>query len=86
MINMTSEPQLLPISTCLGNLPPVEVMEETASTLPAAYGEKSATEKREHPAPINQATSVATSTETPKSMEEIDRVLSIKLPEDLAAD
>jgi predicted aspartyl protease/transposase InsO family protein len=86
MINTTSEPQLLPINTCLGNLAPVEVLEGTASMLPATCGEQAATEKREQLAPINEAASVATGTEAAKSTEEIVEVLTSKLPGDLTAD
>jgi hypothetical protein len=80
MINTTSEPQLLPINTCLGNLAPVEVLEGTASMLPATCGEQAATEKREQLAPINEAASVATGTEAAKSIEEIVEALTSKLP------
>jgi predicted aspartyl protease len=86
MINTASEPQLLSINTCPGNLAHVEELEGTAFTLPATCGEQTATGKGEHPAPINEAASVATGTEVPKSIKEIVRVLTIKLPEDLTAD
>jgi hypothetical protein len=86
MINTTSEPQLLPINTCLGNLAPVEVLEETASTLPATCGEQAATVKNEQLAPIKEAASVATGTEAAKSIEEVVEALTSKLPEDLTAD
>jgi predicted aspartyl protease len=71
MINTTSEPQLLPINTCLGNFAPVEVLEGTASMLPATCGKQAATEKREQLAPINEAASVATGTEAQRASKKL---------------
>jgi hypothetical protein len=91
MINTTSEPQLLPINTCLGNLAPVEVLEGTASTLPATCGEQAATEKREQLAPINEAASVATGMEAADEVQPVesnnnDTVVSVTAGEQLQAE
>jgi predicted aspartyl protease len=91
MINTTSEPQLLPINTCLGNLAPVEVLEGTASTLPATCGEQAATEKREQLAPINEAASVATGMEAANEVQPVennnnDTVVSVSAGEQLQAE
>jgi predicted aspartyl protease len=91
MINTTSEPQLLPINTCLGNLAPVEVLEGTASTLPATCGEQAATEKREQLAPINEAASVATGMEAADEVQPVesnnnDTVVSVSAGEQLQAE